>query len=364
MILQNLISDDGTKSENGNFSNLEKYYIVQGSKRVQTSLLSDELEKATKDLSSIAKYKIVGGIRRKNLYVEDITILVEGNNDTINKLCEEFSLTRNKNKCSKFVSVNNKVIIENYIVVNKKYFGINCIKYTGSHVFVKMLEEKAKSLGIDFDTIKGETEKEVFNTLNIPYIEPKCRECEYDIRIPIKEILLKEIPSLNIMDNVVQFRDFVIEGKNYVERMKKNNKVGILLDCLSQYDKNQMDCFDFVVAGYYLNNQTSLSFSKLINNINKPLIIKSFGTDLSIPLRIVNTRVDWNKEFKNMVRNNVIVYVNGNENNLHPMLLNLYQKLGGRFIVENSVEAFELSKKALLAKNNIIHNSYRFRTGI
>lgn len=364
MILQNLISDDGTKSENGNFSNLEKYYMIQGSKRVETSSLNEELEKATKDLSNIANYKIVGGIRRKNLYVEDITILVEGNNETINTLCEKYGLTRNKNKCSKFVSINNKVIIENYVVVSKKYFGINCIKYTGSHVFVKMLEERAKSLGIDFDTIKGETEKEIFKILNIPYIEPKCRECEYDIRIPIKEILLKDVPTLNVMDNVIPFRDFVIEGKKYIEKIKQNNKIGIMLDCLSQYDKNQMDCFDFVVAGYYLNNQTSLSFSKLISNINKPLIIKSFGTDLSIPLRIVNTRVDWNKEFKNMIRNNVIVYVNSDKNNLHPMLLNLYQKLGGRFIVENSTEALELSKKALLAKSNIIHNSYRFKTGV
>jgi hypothetical protein len=39
----------------------------------------------------------------------------------------------------------------------------------------------------------------------------------------------------------------------------------------------------------------------------------------------------------------------------------MYQKLGGKFIVENSVEALELSQKALLSKRSIIHDSFRFK---
>jgi hypothetical protein len=62
----------------------------------------------------------------------------------------------------------------------------------------------------------------------------------------------------------------------------------------------------------------------------------------------------------NLIDKNVVIYINGDENNLHPTLLNLYQKMGGKFIVENCERAFELSRKALLAKSNIIHNNFRF----
>lgn len=364
MILQNLLSDDGTKSENGNFSKLEKYYIVQGSKRIPSSLLTEEINKATKDLGKIAPFEIVGGIRRKNMYVEDITILIAGNSKTTKKVYEKFNLTTidiRSNKCSKLISVGNRIIAENYVIVNHRYFGINCIKYTGSHIFVKLLEERASSLGLDFYAIKAESERSVFDILKIPYVEPYCRECNFDIRIPIEETLLDKVPTLDISNNIISFRDFVLNGKKFIESLKENSKVGIQLDCISQYDRNQMDCFDFVVGSFWLTNQTSLTFSKCLRNINKPLIIKSLGTDLSIPLRIINSRVNWEKEFKVMAKKNAILYVNSGKNNLHPVLLNMYQKLGGKFIVENSVEALELSQKALLSKRSIIHDSFRFK---
>ena len=364
MILQNLLSDDGTNSENGNFSKLEKYYIIQGSKRVPTELLKEELSNATRGLSKIAPYEIVGGIRRKNMFVEDITILIAGNSETTKKIYEKYklvSLDKRNNKCFKLVTVGNRIISENYIIVNPKYFGVNCIKYTGSHQFVKMLEERANSLGFDLYSIKAESEKDVFDILKIPYIEPECRECRYDIRLPITETLLSSIPSLDISDCIVSFKDFVINGKKYVESLRnENQRIGIQLDCLSQYDKKQMDCFDFVVASFYLTNQTSLVFTKYLSNVDKPLIIKGFGTDLSIPLRIINSRADWTKEFKGMVRHNVIIQVNSGKENLHPSLLNLYQKLGGKFILENTTEALELSRKALLPKSSIINDNYRF----
>lgn len=363
MILQNLISDDGTKSENGSFSKLEKYYIVQGSKRVMLDTLSEELLLATKNLSKISPYEVVGGVRRKNMFVEDITILVAGNNETTKKIFEKYkcsSIDKRNNKCSKLVVINNKIIAENYIIVNPKYFGVNCIKHTGSHLFVKMLEERAKSLGFDLYSIKAESEKEVFDILKIPYIEPECRECEYDIRFPVSEILMKNVSDLDIKEKTITFKDFVINGKKYVESFKENlTKIGIKLDCLSQFS-SQMNCFDFVVSSFYLNNQTNLSFAKYIMSINKPIIIDSFGTDLSIPLRIINSRVDWYKEFKSMLRYNVIIQVNSGSDNLHPYLLNLYQKLGGKFIVENSEEALALSRKALLPKSSIINDEYRF----
>lgn len=360
MILQSLLSDEGTKS-NGTYSNLEKYYIFQGSKRVNSSILKEEIAKATNGLDKIAQYKIVGGLRRKNIFVENITILVKGNKSTLEQIATKYGITDvENNKCSKIISINNKIITENYIVVNPKYFGINLIKYTGSHIFTKMMEERASSLGMDFNCIKAETEKEVFEILRVPYIEPSCRECEYDVRIPINEILLRDIPTFDISPHIITFKDFVINGKRYVEKQREEKKIGIQLECLSQFDKTQMDCFDFIFGGYYLSSQTSLSFAKIISKINKPLIINNFGTNLSIPLRIISARVNWAKEFKNLIDKNVVIYINGDENNLHPTLLNLYQKMGGKFIVENCERAFELSRKALLAKSNIIHNNFRF----
>lgn len=362
MILQSLISDEGTKSESGTFSKLEKYYIIQGSKRVPISSVTEELKRATKGINKItSRYEVVGGIRRKNQFIEDITILVEGNSNTAKELCEKYELTdKNENKYSKIISLENKIVTENYIVVNKKFFGNSLIRNTGSHVFVKAVEERAKSLGLELSKIKGENEQDVFNTLRIPYISPECRECKYNIQLPISEILLNKVPELDINDKVITFKDFVINGKAYVNSIRKERLIGIKIECLSQYDSKQMDCFDFVVGGFYLNNQTSMRFAMCLNKINKPLIIDNFGTDLSIPLRIINSRVNWETEFKNMIKRNVIIYVNSNSNNLHPVLLNMYQKLGGKFIVENSESALNLSRKALLAKSNIIHNDFRF----
>jgi len=347
MILR-LLTDEGLKSDDG-LSKLEKYYTIQGSKRVPVDELRDELYNIRKELEPMTEFEFVGGLRRKNKYVESIVVLCAGNKTLAKRIFEVCKCTdfdKVNNRCSKLVSINNKIIEEKFLVVSKDFYGTALVKFTGSSYFNKAVEERAKAVGIDAWNIKSKTEEEFFIKIHAPYVSPSCRECYFDISFPVEKTL--------ISSNEFDLSKFVMS--------KDLNMRGIELDCFTHFD-NSMNSFDFVIGSFMFKKQIAKAFYKAISKIKVPIIVKDFGFDLATPYRSLCNEVDWDKEFRAMLSCGIVLALNSSGNNLHPLLLNKYKNLGGRFVIlgETNEDVLRLARKALLTKSSVL-DEFRFHS--
>lgn len=220
------------------------------------------------------------------------------------------------------------------------------VKFTGSSSFNKAVEERAEAIGIDAWNIKSKTEEEFFTKLHIPYVSPSCRECYFDVSFPVEKTL--------ISSNGFDLNKFIVSNDLGMH--------GIELDCFTHFN-NSMNKFDFVIGSFLFKKQIAKAFYKAISKIKVPIIVKDLGFDLSTPYRSLCNEVDWDKELRAMLSYGVVLALNSTGNNLHPLLLNKYKNLGGRFVIlgETNEDVLRLARKALLTKSSVL-DEFRFRS--
>ena len=400
-LLSALLSDRSLDNSRGFYSVFESYYINRGSKRIPAPLVTGEVSAITseiKKIEGVSNVQVTGGIRRKNLYIENILILVScvSKQKVMNQAKAKFTIEDcSDNRITRIATIDKVSIVEVIFFVQENEYISSMLKLTGSKSFFNKLKIRSEQKGINIEgKTKFTSEMEIFEKLQIPYVQPELRECIDNITIPYEKIIIDGnekfegdiIPYSNVgmlkqlHDNGLsyvgititeeQFSKFgsgIIDTINSIKIDGLKIYVGINLECLSKYNNSTMSKFDFIYSKYYINNDSISPLYKIIKNISKPIILYDLGVTLATPLRIAETKIYWKSLFLILSEKKVALAINGNNivNNLHPTLIHQYISNGGCIIpvghsYNNRENIISLMRKSLVSLKYCITSQYRF----
>lgn len=185
---------------------------------------------------ALTRLEIAGSYRRRRETVGDLDLLgiVEGGEDAARKVMERFtSYSEVENvqmsgdtRCSVTLSSGLQVDLR---LLPPESYGAALIYFTGSKEHNVTLRKRAVSRGLtvseygvfrveDDERIAGETEEDVYSSLDLPFIPPELREDRGEIAAAEKG----ELPELLTLDDLrgdLQMHSTWSDGKNSIEQM-------------------------------------------------------------------------------------------------------------------------------------------------
>lgn len=393
-MLQLLVTDQYLDNSKG-VSKFEYIYTQQINLRVANdSQMREEVKYVIKTLEDReTKVMVAGSFRRNNMFLDELTFLVINNNrrGTIKRCSEliEFESVIN-DRATRIIKVGTSYLFESFIFISEKDYIPYLIKYTGSSQFYKLFKEKWNERGGNIKT-KVESEQDVFDFLEIPYLSPELRDCADNLSIPYSSFILeknekisgniipftklseyKNFEGIEYLGLYVTLEEYIKLGQGLITLLRTshiegvNIYIGIKLNSIREFEQKLQEEFDFVICGFDTDNPNEYV---AISNINKCIIIESFkGVLLANPLKTVLLKTEWERTLKALARSKVVLGVNSGNiiNSLHPYLLNIFKKNEGEVIVYNTEaqefgNAIHLLRKALFSRKSLIHNHFRFR---
>ncbi len=163
---------------------------------------------------------VVGSVRRRKERVSDIDILITSHSrEILKKVLKRLQPPSNKSfpDNTTRVEINHSLGIKLDIRIVPPYrLGQNKIIYTGNRGFVQSLVKKIP--GAKIDKMDFNTEEEVFESLNLPFIPPELREGE----MSVDRIMREGIPSLIEISHIrgdLHMHTTWTDGRNSIEEM-------------------------------------------------------------------------------------------------------------------------------------------------
>jgi len=157
------------------------------------------VERKLKNFKDVQKVVVAGSVRRKKLTIHDADILVMSNNSS--SVIDYFTKMDNVKRVLAKGPTKSSILLKNGFqvdlrVVKKESFGSALQYFTGSKQHSIKLRKIAIKKGLKLSEygvfrgnklIAGKTEKEVYNALELPYIEPELREDKGEIEKALKK---------------------------------------------------------------------------------------------------------------------------------------------------------------------------------
>lgn len=393
-MLQLLVTDPYLDTSKG-ISKFEYIYTQQINLRVANdSQMREEVKYVIETLEDKeTSVKVAGSFRRNNLFLDELTFLVINNNrkGTIKRCSDliEFESVIN-DRATRIIKVGTSYLFESFIFISEKDYIPSLIKYTGSSQFYRLYKERLAERGGKIK-IKAESEQEVFDYLEIPYLSPELRDCVDNLSIPYSSFILEK--DEKISGNIIPFTklseytdfenieylglyvtldEYIKIGKGLLTLLRTSHiegvdiYIGIKLNSIREFEQKLQEEFDFVICSFDTDNPNEYT---AISSINKCIIVESFkGVLLANPLKTVLLKTEWERTLKSLARSKVVLGINSGNiiNSLHPYLLNIFKKNEGEVIIYNSESnefdnAIHLLRKALFSRKSLIHNHFRFR---
>lgn len=208
------------KKTQEDLKNKLEYFLVSKNKFHYASLEKDAntlLEKI-QSLLPDAQVSLVGEMRRACPIVNVIEILV-ASEKPIDSIFEEDFLTLEKQEANYFVAKNeNEKPVTIYTCLPKE-FGSKLFRYSSSDDFLKSFIKSND--GLDFKGI--ETEEEIFQKANIPYIVPELRELPEVIDLA-KNNQLPQLIEESDIKGVIHSHSTYSDGINTLREMAEYSK--------------------------------------------------------------------------------------------------------------------------------------------
>ncbi len=194
----------GEKTEKNILKALSKKSQKERTKLVLAEELIQPLVSYLKSSNLINKVAVAGSYRRKKETIGDIDILVTGRKGK--EIVEYFTNYEDVEDVDSKGETKSTVILRTGMqidlrVVEDKSYGAALLYFTGSKEHNIRLRNLAIEKGLKINEygvfkkekqVAGETEKEIYNLLNMPYIEPEIREARGEIAAAQK----RELPAL------------------------------------------------------------------------------------------------------------------------------------------------------------------------
>ena len=243
---------------------------------------------------AINRLEFAGSYRRGRETVGDLDMLVDSKNaDAVMSHFADFSeitstIARGDTKMSVRLEDEFQVDLR---VVPKNSFGAALQYFTGSKDHNVLVRGRAKKLGLkinewgvfeiagsDETWVAGKTELDVYETLDLPYIEPEIREARQEIDWAAQNSL----PKLITLDDVIgdlHMHTTATDGKNSIEEMAKAARSrGLKFIAITDHSKR-------VTMANGLDGDRALAQWKTIDSINEAakddfLILKGIECDI------------------------------------------------------------------------------------
>lgn len=389
-----LLVTDPYLDNSAGLSKFEFIYTQQINKRVENNAqVKDEVKFVINSLEDKeTSVKVAGSFRRNNIFLDELTFLVINNNkgSAIKKCSEKIEFESVVNdRATRIIKIGTSYLFESFIFITKKDYVPSFLKYTGSSSFYKLYKERVNEKGIMKFNV--ESEQEIFDQLEIPYLSPELRDCVDDLSIPYSSFIIEK--NEKILGNIIPFTklsgyknfkniqyiglyvtldEYIRLGRGIVTLLKTSHiegvsvYVGIKVNSIREFEQNLQEEFDFVICEFDANNPNDYY---ALSNIKKCIIIESFkGVLLANPLKTLLLKTEWKQTLRAIANANVLLGINSGNiaSSLHPYLLNIFKKFNGEVIVYNSEgndfgNAIHLLRKALFSRKSLIHNHFRFR---
>lgn len=397
-ILTTLLDDKNILGKD-KVSNLEIYYHRKTHKvMVKDNQVLDEIDFLKNNIDKIqdvAEYKIVGGVARKNVYVDNLTIVIQtqAKKRTLDIFKEKFGCTNIPNfKLTRVANVDGYSFLEVFIFATKKEYIPCVLKYTGGNKFYELIKERSYELGVNLGNKTYKDEKEIFNDLRINYVEPEMRECITNLDVNYNKLAISYDRKfsgdvgVNFNDlsylydlkmNGYKYAGVVIEAnQNYLKFLNVmqsgykglNIYKGLKVNCLSSVKDYSIDGFDYVYGSFSMSKDSEMTFLKVTKEIKKPIIIYDLGIKLDLPLQIVEMQANWKSVFSIMIENNIALAIRCNniKDSIHPSLLYMFKSMGGQVIPTEfynfgTNEAITYLRKGIIGNKELIDNEERFK---
>lgn len=145
-----------------------------------------------------------------------------------------------------------------YITNNKDNFGFFCFKLNSDKKFFDNINNLARSKNIDLEKSKFIEEKEIFDILNIHYVEPQIRHKTNVLTHKSKPI--KKLIELSDLQGAFHNHTLASDGKNSLEEMRiQAIKLGL----------NYISINDHSKQAFYANGLSDELLEKQLLQINK-----------------------------------------------------------------------------------------------
>lgn len=397
-ILTTLLDDKNILGKD-KVSNLEIYYHRKTHKvMVKDNQVLDEIDFLKNNIDKIqdvAEYKIVGGVARKNVYVDNLTIVIQtqAKKRTLDIFKEKFGCTNIPNfKLTRIANVDGYSFLEVFIFATKKEYIPCVLKYTGGNKFYELIKERSYELGINLGNKTYKDEKEIFNDLRINYVEPEMRECITNLDVNYNKLAISYDRKfsgdvgVNFNDlsylydlkmNGYKYAGVVIDAnQNYLKFLNLmqsgykglNIYKGLKVNCLSSVKDYSIDGFDYIYGAFSMSKDSEMTFLKITKEIKKPIIIYDLGIKLDLPLQVVEMQANWKSVFSIMIENNIALAIRCNniKDSIHPSLLYMFKSMGGQVVPTEfyncgTNEAITYLRKGIIGNKELIDNEERFK---
>jgi DNA polymerase (family 10) len=232
------------------------------------------------------KIKLAGSLRRGKELVNNIDFVVSGEMNKFKKTLEEIiPIKKVERKKQNSISVKDKYnAILNFYFVPENYIYSALVYFTGSKTFNKIINKigAIKGFGTAKDgylLIEGQSEKQVFEKLNMQYIPPEIREGEEEVDLSLSNSLPELVEKEDIKGDLHIHSNFS-DGTNSIREIKDEasykNYAYIAITDHSQSLK--------IAKG--MSEEKLLKEFEIIDKINmegdEPLILKGIESEINM----------------------------------------------------------------------------------
>lgn len=227
------LSGLGERTENKILDDIKKREEKGEQERILFSRaeeIAQPLEKYLNKLEEIERVEIAGSYRRRKETVGDLDILVCGNNSK--KIMNYFNNYEDVSKVLASGETKSTVILNDGIqvdlrLIEKESYGSALQYFTGSKEHSVKLRKIGQDQGLKINEygvfekekrIGGKEEKDIYEILDFPYIEPELREQRGELEIDNKS----DLPDLITVNNIkgdLQMHTDATDGSNTMEEM-------------------------------------------------------------------------------------------------------------------------------------------------
>ncbi|ADL11948.1 DNA polymerase/3'-5' exonuclease PolX [Acetohalobium arabaticum] len=194
--------------------------------------LAEELLDICAKLKSVTKVEVVGGLRRKKELISDLDLLVvTDNSKQVREVMKDVPLvTEVLTETDKSLELASKpgVPIEIFFIVEDEFYSA-LVAATGNQEHYEALSELAAQKGYCLnntgvyqldtnETVEIDSEKEIYQLLDLPYIIPELRTGDHEIEAAREGNLPVKLESADIMGDLHVHTDWS-DGGNTIQEM-------------------------------------------------------------------------------------------------------------------------------------------------
>lgn len=227
------LSGLGVKTENKIIEDIKKRDEKGKQKRIlfyRGEEIVKPLKKYLSQLDEINRVEIAGSYRRRKETIGDLDILVCVNNSS--KIMKYFNNYEDVSKILSSGETKSTVILNNGIqvdlrLIKEESYGSALQYFTGSKEHSVKLRKISQEKGFKIneygifhkeERIGGKKEKDIYEVLDIPYIEPELRENRGELDINSKNDL-PDLIKINDIKGDLQMHTDATDGRNSMEEM-------------------------------------------------------------------------------------------------------------------------------------------------